>query len=199
MNAYRNCRFCRGRGCLACPGEADKAYKKAFPDGAKPLVTIATDDVEGMAALGKILSEAGWASAKTEATERLTAEIDACGVEKLVGPIDADALSYIASERAAEILAERIAQLGAERKKSVGDPTKQKIDPATITYAVGDRVRMLETIVEPPSDELPAQHFCDEGEILIVRKIGGFWPVYVSHEHITDRSFGVWPDQIEKA
>ena len=66
-------------------------------------------------------------------------------------------------------------------------------------YAVGDRVRMLETITRPPSEELPAQHFCDKGEVLIVRKVGGFWPVNVSHEHINDRSFGVTLDQIEKA
>ena len=73
-------------------------------------------------------------------------------------------------------------------------------------YAVGDRVRMLETITEGPSSELPAQHFCDKGEVLIVRKVtdekrprNGVWPVYVSHEHITDRSFGVMLDQIESA
>lgn len=76
----------------------------------------------------------------------------------------------------------------------------------TNCYAVGDRVRMRETITEPASDELPAQHFCDKGEILIVRKVteekrprNGVWPIYVSHEHITDNSFGVMLDQIESA
>jgi len=71
-------------------------------------------------------------------------------------------------------------------------------------YAVGDRVRMRETITEGPSEELPAQHFCEKGEVLIVRKVtdenrprNGVWPVYVSHEHITDRSFGVMLNQIE--
>lgn len=73
-------------------------------------------------------------------------------------------------------------------------------------YAVGDRVVMQETITEGPSSELPAQHFCDKGEVLIVRKVtdekrprNGVWPVYVSHEHITDRSFGVMLDQIKSA
>lgn len=28
---YRDCRFCRGRGCLACPGEAAKAYDRERP------------------------------------------------------------------------------------------------------------------------------------------------------------------------
>lgn len=65
---------------------------------------------------------------------------------------------------------------------------------------------MLETITAPPTEELPAQHFCDKGEVLIVRDVtdekrprNGVWPVYVSHEHITDRSFGVTLDQISKA
>ncbi len=72
----------------------------------------------------------------------------------------------------------------------------------TNCYTVGDRVRMKETITE----ELPAQHFCDKGEVLIVRRVtdekrprNGVWPVYVSHEHITDRSFGVMLNQIESA
>jgi hypothetical protein len=63
-------------------------------------------------------------------------------------------------------------------------------------YAVGGRVRMRQTL----------QHFCDKGEVLIVRKVtdekrprNGIWPVYVSHEHITDRSFGVMLDEIEPA
>ena len=71
------------------------------------------------------------------------------------------------------------------------------------SYAVGDRVRMLETITAGPTDELPAQHFCTAGEVLVVREVtganrrNGVWPVYVSHEHITDRSFGVTHDQID--
>ena len=42
---YRDCRFCRGRGCLACPGEADKAYHAAFPDGPKPIATIKIEEI----------------------------------------------------------------------------------------------------------------------------------------------------------
>ena len=77
---------------------------------------------------------------------------------------------------------------------------------ATDCYAVGDRVRMKRTLTAAASGELPAQHFCDKGEVLIVRKVteekrprNGTWPVYVSHEHITDRSFGVMLDEIEAA
>jgi hypothetical protein len=42
---YRDCRFCRGKGCLACPGEADKAYRRAFPEGPKPIATIKIDEI----------------------------------------------------------------------------------------------------------------------------------------------------------
>ncbi|GJD92871.1 hypothetical protein [Methylobacterium iners] len=41
---YINCRWCYGRGCLACEGEAEKAYRAAFPDGPKPLATFRLDD-----------------------------------------------------------------------------------------------------------------------------------------------------------
>ena len=65
---------------------------------------------------------------------------------------------------------------------------------------VGNRVRMRETIIEHPNDCLPEQLLCNKGEVLIVRKVTGknaIWPVYVSHEHIADRSFGVTLDEIE--
>ena len=43
---YRDCPFCRGKGCLACPAEADKEYKRQFPDGPKPLATFTMDELE---------------------------------------------------------------------------------------------------------------------------------------------------------
>ena len=90
--------------------------------------------------------------------------------------------------------------------KKTDDTDIEQTRRSSHCYAVGDRVRMLETITEGPSEELPAQHFCDKGEVLIIRKVtdekrprNGAWPVYVSHEHITDRSFGVMLNQIESA
>lgn len=44
---YRDCRWCRGKGCLYCKAEADKAYKHAFPDGPKPIATFDTTTPEG--------------------------------------------------------------------------------------------------------------------------------------------------------
>ncbi len=52
---YRDCRFCGGRGCLACPGEAEKAYKFEFPDGPQPIATFKTDDPKDMKSLKNII------------------------------------------------------------------------------------------------------------------------------------------------
>jgi hypothetical protein len=41
---YRDCRFCAGKGCIACPSEAHKEYKRQFPDGPKPLATFNLED-----------------------------------------------------------------------------------------------------------------------------------------------------------
>lgn len=42
---YRDCRFCRGRGCLACPSECDAEYNRQFPNGLPPpIATLALTD-----------------------------------------------------------------------------------------------------------------------------------------------------------
>jgi hypothetical protein len=48
---FRDCPWCKGRGCAACDGEAEKAYKRAVPDGPKPIATFNTDDPEDVAAM----------------------------------------------------------------------------------------------------------------------------------------------------
>lgn len=50
---YRDCKFCGGVGCLACPTEADKAYREAFPDGPKPIATFKLDDPKELERLRK--------------------------------------------------------------------------------------------------------------------------------------------------
>lgn len=45
---YRDCKWCGGRGCVYCPGEAEAEYKRQFPDGPKPLATFSTDDPADM-------------------------------------------------------------------------------------------------------------------------------------------------------
>lgn len=42
--SYRGCRWCRGRGCLQCPQQAEAAYKRAM----EPIFTANTDDPEQM-------------------------------------------------------------------------------------------------------------------------------------------------------
>lgn len=59
---------------------------------------------------------------------------------------------------------------------------------------------MLKDVFEPPG-ETPGGLYARRGEILIVRRVGeaGAYPVAVSHEDITDSSFGVKLDEIEVA
>lgn len=51
---YINCRWCRGSGCIYCEGEADKDYKRAFPEGPKPILTF-KDIPEDIAAARSII------------------------------------------------------------------------------------------------------------------------------------------------
>lgn len=53
---YRDCKFCHGAGCLACPGEADKEYKRQFPDGPKPIATFKIDNPDDMRKCKKLFS-----------------------------------------------------------------------------------------------------------------------------------------------
>jgi hypothetical protein len=54
---YIHCRWCGGRGCLACEGEAKKAYEAAFPNGPPaPIATIRIDTPEGLAKARALLN-----------------------------------------------------------------------------------------------------------------------------------------------
>lgn len=37
---YRDCRWCRGNGCLYCESECDAEYKRQFPGGPKPIASF---------------------------------------------------------------------------------------------------------------------------------------------------------------
>jgi hypothetical protein len=54
---YRDCKWCGGRGCLQCPNEADKEYKRQFPNGPKPIATFTREQVEEMGGLEAVLSQ----------------------------------------------------------------------------------------------------------------------------------------------
>lgn len=66
-------------------------------------------------------------------------------------------------------------------------------------FKVGQRVMVTTDIEDDGADgHHPAGYFAYKGEEVIVRKVGaGNFPVYVSHETITDNSFGVTVDEIE--
>lgn len=51
---YRDCKWCYGKGCTFCPGEAERAYQKAFPDGPVPLATFKADNPDDVAAFKAI-------------------------------------------------------------------------------------------------------------------------------------------------
>lgn len=52
---YRDCKWCGGKGCLSCEAEADKEYKRQFPDGPKPIATFKTDDPKDMEKANKAI------------------------------------------------------------------------------------------------------------------------------------------------
>jgi hypothetical protein len=55
--AFRDCRWCRGKGCVYCESEARKAYERAFPDGPKPIATFDTTTPEGVEAATAFLAD----------------------------------------------------------------------------------------------------------------------------------------------
>lgn len=68
---------------------------------------------------------------------------------------------------------------------------------------IGDKVKLLKDIWEDGDDHHPSGYIAKEGEILIVRNVvepesTSHFPIYISHEYITNKSFGVMPDEIEQ-
>lgn len=68
-------------------------------------------------------------------------------------------------------------------------------------FQVGQRVRLLKDIWDDGQDHHPPGYIAHKGEVLIVRRADGrgTFPVAVSHENVTDRSFGVALDEITPA
>ncbi len=54
---YRDCPWCGGSGCNQCRVEAEKEYKKTFPDGPKPIATFDITTPEGLAAARKLIGK----------------------------------------------------------------------------------------------------------------------------------------------
>jgi hypothetical protein len=66
---------------------------------------------------------------------------------------------------------------------------------------VGATVRLLEDIYEAPDDYSPDGYLARRGVELLVRASRTSWvspfDYYVSHQHITDRTFGVKASEVE--
>lgn len=67
--------------------------------------------------------------------------------------------------------------------------------------SVGDEVTLLKDIWEDADDCAPGGYLARKGEKLIVRRLApeSKLPIKVSHSYITNNSFGVTADEIEKA
>ncbi len=76
---YRDCKWCEGKGCLSCSVEAERAYKREFPDGPKPIATFVIDQ-----------------SRPDESLQEIVGEI----VGKLLGPAAIEAAGKLADDRA---------------------------------------------------------------------------------------------------
>lgn len=63
---YRDCRWCGGKGCLSCPEEADKEYKRQFPDGPQPIASFDLTSATGREAATRALSAEAIESALSE-------------------------------------------------------------------------------------------------------------------------------------
>jgi hypothetical protein len=68
-----------------------------------------------------------------------------------------------------------------------------------INAKVGDKVRLKYDLNEPPSENSPGGCLARHDEVLIIRQIseGHDFPIKVSHENVTDRSFGVLLQEIK--
>ncbi len=64
-------------------------------------------------------------------------------------------------------------------------------------YVIGRKVVASCDLAEAAGEDAPGGILAFKGECLVVRKHGDeFFSLYVSHEHVTDRSFGIMPDEI---
>jgi len=90
---------------------------------------------------------------------------------------------------------------GAKFSPDQGCPDCQKASElasvAGSAFSVGQAVTPLRPLGDDPSGDSPGGIYSHPGEKLIVRRIGGgTFPISVSHEDITDQTFGVKPEEI---
>ena len=70
-----------------------------------------------------------------------------------------------------------------------------------MSYEIGQRVKVIADIYEPPDDHSPGGYCARKGDIVVARSIrpNGEWPVSVSHEDRTDgNTFSIGLNEIEE-
>lgn len=108
---YRDCRWCEGKGCVSCKIEADKEYKRQFPDGPKPIATFSMEDILA-GKLNGLLSPEGIESARVEARERATETLSRMNIGSLVNCTQEEAVDALEASLINDVLVDRIKAAG---------------------------------------------------------------------------------------
>jgi hypothetical protein len=113
---YRDCKWCGGKGCLACPGEAEKEYNRQFPDGPKPIATFSTESLGEGGVLGlleSLLGPKAIESAESEAGRRAAMVISKNPmIAGLAGCSEAEAETALSRSLVSEVIQENIVKAG---------------------------------------------------------------------------------------
>lgn len=118
---YKDCKWCGGRGCVYCPGEADKEYERQFPNGPQPIATFDTsylDDAGKMELLRSLIGPEAIMAAKKEGELRAKEKIEQCPeAVEIAGATKEQAVQALTTGYAAEILEQNIIKAGLKAKK----------------------------------------------------------------------------------
>ena len=110
---YRDCKWCQGKGCVSCKIQADRDYKRQFPDGPKPIASFSMEDIQA-GKLNGILSQAGIEYARVEARERATETLSRLNIGTLVNCTQEEAVDALESSLINDVLADRIKAAAAK-------------------------------------------------------------------------------------
>lgn len=112
---YRDCRWCRGTGCVHCKAEADAEYKRQFPQGPKLVATFKLNSKSDMKLLRDAIGPKAVMKAKEEGDRRAAALVRRLGH----GEVDPNIVRDIGTGFAGEILKENLedAQRKTRRRK----------------------------------------------------------------------------------
>lgn len=111
---YKDCKWCRGEGCIYCETEAEKEYKRQFPDGPKPIATFKTgNDADVARVIETLFGDKALTAAKSEAAIRAHKTIEenplvAQLVSQMEGVTIHDAEAALASSMIPQVLEEQI-------------------------------------------------------------------------------------------